>query len=89
MELFGGLIGTVVAIVILLWATGLMKPVRRLADVASDSMERAANMADREMKKIDAKHANKTINDLSKISVDADAYAKAKSNLDAIKAFEL
>ena len=89
MELFGGLVGTIIALIILLWATGLMKPVRRLADVASDSVERAANMADREMKKLDAKHTDKVVKDLAKIEVNADVYAKAKANLDAIKAFEL
>ena len=89
MELFGGLFGLIIALLIFLWATGLMKPVRRIADVASDSVERAANMADREMKKLDAKHANKTIKELANIDVNTEAYAKAKTNLEAIRAFEL
>lgn len=89
MELFGGLFGFIIAIILLLWATGLMKPVRRIADVASDSVERAANMADREMKKLDAKHTDKTIKELAKIDVDPQTYEKAKTNLAQIKAFEL
>ena len=83
------LIGLGIAIILVLWATGLLRPVQKLAAVASDSVERAANMADREMKKLDAKHTDKVVNDLAKIEIDPKTYEKAKSNLAQIKAFEL
>ena len=89
MDLFGGFTGFALVIVVILWITGLMKPVRKLANVASDAVETAAVMADREMKKINAEHVNKVVVAISKLDVKAEEYAKAKSNLDAIKAFEL
>lgn len=83
------IIGLGIVLLIVLAATGFLKTVRRVADVASTSMESAANMAEREMKKLELTHKDKVAQALAKIEVNADTYTLAKTNLDTIKSFEL
>lgn len=83
------IIGLGIVLLIVLAATGFLKPIRRVADVASSSMESAANMAEREMKKLEFTHKDKVAQAMAKIEINAKTYEQAKTNLDTIKSFEL
>jgi hypothetical protein len=68
----------IIVVAFLAWVLGFM-----------NSLRRAAQMANREVSKLDDKHKMKTIADYKAMEIDAEAVAKAKETKALLESFEI
>lgn len=82
------LLAIIVVTLVVLWATGLLATLRKIAGVANSAIETGADMSQSQLKVIEAEHKSRLISRANKLSLTEAEVKEATAKLEAIKAFK-